>query len=247
MDVSADWAGCIGAGGRSATDGFLSMSHRKISTTHRVAFVGNSIPRRCGIATFTSGLRDAFTQRYRHVENFIVPVTDTEEGYDYPPEVWFEIAEKEVSSYRRAADFLSISDVGVVCLQHEFGIFGGPAGSHVLALLRDLRTPIVTTLHTILRDPDPSQRAVMDELGELSSRFVVMTQRGAELLQEVYGFARDRISIIPHGIPQVTFITRSSSDIGLANVRPVRPTYLHDHEALAGRALDTVYRHSRSN
>src|SRR4029079_14355034 len=83
----------------------------------------------------------------------VVPVNDRPEGYDYPTEVRFEIAEQDLPSYLRAADFLNLTDVDLVCVQHEFGIFGGPAGSHVLASLRELRMPIVTTLHTILRDP----------------------------------------------------------------------------------------------
>ena len=86
---------------------------------------------------------------------FVVPVNDIAEGYDYPPEVRFEIAEQDLDSYRRAADFLNFSNVDIVCLQHEYGIYGGPAGSHILALLRDLRMPVVTTLHTVLREPTP--------------------------------------------------------------------------------------------
>ena len=98
-----------------------------------------------------------------------MPVNDIEGGYDYPPEVRFEIAEQDLTSYLRAADFLNITDVDVICVQHEFGIFGGPAGSHVLALLRELRMPIVTTLHTILRKPNAEQRRVMDDLIQLST------------------------------------------------------------------------------
>ena len=84
----------------------------------------------------------------------VVPVNDLAGGYDYPAEVRFEIAEQDLPSYLRAADFLNITDVDVVCVEHEFGIFGGPAGSHVLALLRELQMPIVTTLHTVLREPN---------------------------------------------------------------------------------------------
>jgi len=182
------------------------MALRRSTALNRVAFVGNSVPRRCGIATFTTTLCEALAKACRQVEVLVVPVTDTAEGYDYPPRVWFEMAEREVSSYRRAADFLTIKEVDVVSLQHEFGIFGGPAGSHVLALLRDLRMPIVTTLHTVLNHPDPNQQSVMDELAELSSQLVVMTDRGAKFLREIYGVPEWKISIIPHGILDVSFI-----------------------------------------
>ena len=126
-------------------------------------------------------------------------------GYDYPAEVRFEIAEQDLPSYLRAADFLNITDVDVVCVQHEFGIFGGPAGSHLLALLREVRMPIVTTLHTILREPNAEQRRVMRDLIGLSTRLVVMTERGRELLLEVYQAPTDKIDLIAHGIPDMPF------------------------------------------
>ena len=121
----------------------------------------------------------------------------------------FELAEKDIDSYRRAADFLNINNVDLVCLQHEYGIFGGRAGSHILALLRELRMPIVTTLHTILQDPDADQRRVLEEVAALSDRLVVMSERGAEFLREVYGVPPDKIDLIPHGIPDVPFVDPS--------------------------------------
>src|SRR5580658_7329451 len=124
---------------------------------------------------------------------------------DYPAEVRFEIAEQDLPSYLRAADFLNITDVDVVCVEHEFGIFGGPAGSHVLALLRELQMPIVTTLHTVLRDPNAEQRRVMHELIRLSTRLVVMSERGREFLRETYHAPAIKIDLIPHGIPDMPF------------------------------------------
>jgi glycosyltransferase involved in cell wall biosynthesis len=111
-----------------------------------------------------------------------------------------------LSSYLRAADFLNISNVDVVCLQHEFGIFGGPAGGHILALLRELRMPVVTTFHTILREPKADQRRVMYELVVLSTRLVVMADRGREMLHEIYKAPPAKIDLIPHGIPDVGFV-----------------------------------------
>ncbi|MCH8164878.1 MAG: glycosyltransferase family 4 protein [Planctomycetes bacterium] len=184
-------------------------SRKKRPALRRIAFIGNSLPRQCGIATFTGDLSDALARTFRQAEVFVVPVNDIKEGYDYPDRVWFEITEKDVASYRRAADFLNINNVDVVNLQHEFGIFGGPAGSHILILLRELRMPTVITLHTILHEPEPTQRAVMEELGELSDGLVVMTNRSAELLREVYGIEEHKIEIIPHGIPDVPFVDPS--------------------------------------
>ena len=185
------------------------MPRKRRPALGRVAFIGNSLPRQCGIATFTGDLTDAIAVAGRGTDVFVVPVNDLPEGYDYPDRVWFEITEKEVASYRRAADFLNINNVGVVNLQHEFGIYGGRAGSHVLALLRELRMPTVTTLHTILQEPDADQRAVMDELVELSDTLVVMTSRSVDLLRDVYGVPNRKIEIIPHGIHDVPFVDPS--------------------------------------
>ncbi len=120
-----------------------------------------------------------------------------------PDVVHFEIEEQDLSSYQRAADFLNISNVDIVSLQHEFGIFGGPAGSHVLALLRELRMPVVTTLHTVLREPNADQRRVMQELITRSTRLLVMAERGRQLLQDVYQAPPAKIDFVPHGIPDI--------------------------------------------
>src|SRR5687768_17825805 len=148
----------------------------KSSSIRKVVFLGDYLPRKCGIATFTTDLRCAVAAEFPAIQCPVVPVNDIEEGYEYPPEVRFEIEEQDLPSYLRAADFLNISDVDVVCLEHEFGIFGGPAGSHVLALLRELRMPIVTTLHTILREPNGDQLRVMRGLIGVSRRLVVMAR-----------------------------------------------------------------------
>ncbi|MEP6663711.1 MAG: glycosyltransferase family 4 protein, partial [Verrucomicrobiota bacterium] len=175
------------------------------SEISKVAFIGDYLPRKCGIATFTTHLRCSVATEFSKISCPVVPVNDLEEGYDYPPEVRFEIAERELSSYLRAADFLNITEVDVVCLEHEFGIFGGPAGSHLLALLRELRMPVVTTLHTILREPSHDQRRVMKDLIELSARLVVMSERGRDFLLDVYKAPPEKIDLIPHGIPDMPF------------------------------------------
>jgi hypothetical protein len=137
--------------------------------------------------------------------NPAVPVNDVNGYYQYPNVVRFEIEEQDLGSYRRAAVFLNSSNVDVVSVQHEFGIFGGPAGSHLLTLLRELKAPIVTTLHTVLLKPNADQHRVMRELIACSTRLVVMTERGRHLLREVYQAPRAKIDLIPHGIPDVPF------------------------------------------
>src|SRR5437870_8293573 len=176
------------------------------SEIRRLAFIGDYPPRKCGIATFTADLCASVAAQYEQTKCFVVPVNDTADGYDYPGEVRFEIEEKDLASYHRAADFLNITNVSAVSLQHEFGIYGGNAGSHVVALLRALKMPVVTTMHTILRQPTPEQRRVMEQIVTLSTRMVVMSQRGRELLQEVFEAPNEKIEVIPHGIPDMQFV-----------------------------------------
>ena len=185
------------------------MENNTHSIIKRIAFIGNYLPRQCGIATFTTDLCEAIAEGYQGISCIALPVNDTEAGYEYPSRVRFELAEKDIESYRRAADFLNINNVDMVSLQHEYGIFGGRAGSHILALLRDLRMPIVTTLHTILREPDAQQRRVLEEIATLSDRLVVMSERGSKFLQDIYRIPPKKIDLIPHGIPDMPFVDPS--------------------------------------
>src|SRR5438128_8960368 len=176
------------------------------SKIRKIAFVGDHLPRKCGIATFTSDLLAAVAAAHPQSQCFSVSVNDIQGGYEYPQVVRFEIEEQDLSSYLRAADFLNISNVDIVCLQHEFGIFGGPAGGHILALLRELRMPVVIALHTILREPKADQRRVMHELVARSTRLVVMAERGRQMLQEIYQAPPAKLDLIPHGIPDIPFV-----------------------------------------
>jgi glycosyltransferase involved in cell wall biosynthesis len=176
------------------------------SEIHKIAFVGDYLPRKCGIATFTHDMYASVAGECPEAECFVVPVNDRPEGYDYPAEVRFEIAEQDLDSYLRAADFLNFANTDVVCLQHEYGIYGGVAGSHILGLVRDLRMPVVTTLHTVLREPDKDQRQVLMDLADLSARVVVMTVRARTFLREIYGVPEAKIDLIAHGIPDTPFV-----------------------------------------
>jgi glycosyltransferase involved in cell wall biosynthesis len=175
-----------------------------------MAFLGTYLPRKCGIASFTSDLLDSVAERHPQRRCFAVAVTDAQGQYRYPEVVRFEIAEQNRVSYRHAASFLNSSGVDVVSIQHEFGIFGGPAGSHLLELLCEMRAPVVTTLHTVLLEPNADQRRVMRQLIARSTRLVVMTERGRTILQDVYQAPPAEIDLIPHGIPDVAFASPES-------------------------------------
>jgi len=174
--------------------------------TRNVAFLGDYVPRRCGIATFTADICEAVAAEFPAAQCIVGSVNDRPEGYAYPERVRFEFDEQELDSYRRAAEFLKINNVEIVSVQHEFGIYGGPAGSHLLALLREVRMPVVTTLHTILSEPNADQRAVIEQLDLLSNRFIVMAERGRNMLESVYHVAPEKIDLIPHGVIDMPFI-----------------------------------------
>jgi glycosyltransferase involved in cell wall biosynthesis len=172
----------------------------------RVAFIGNYLPRKCGIATFTSDLAESFAEQFPEIQTMTLAMNDTEEGYAYPSQVRYEIAQDDRFDYEQAAHFLNQQAVDIISLQHEYGIYGGLAGSHILTLLRNVTSPVVTTLHTILENPLPEQYRVMKEIIKLSNRLVVMSQRSIKLLREVYDAPIEKIDLIPHGIHDVPFV-----------------------------------------
>lgn len=173
------------------------------SQIKRFAVLGNHLPRQCGIATFTTHLTDALIGQLPNADAFVLAMNDAGHRHAYPSRVRFEIGEGDLTSYRRAADFLNVNQIDVLSVQHEYGIFGGRAGAHLLEILPHLRMPIVTTLHTVLSDPNSSQRLVIDELAKLSERLIVMSESGADLLRRVHNIPAEQIDLIPHGIPVV--------------------------------------------
>ncbi len=176
------------------------------SGPRKIALVGNHLPRQCGIATFTSDLLNALAEEGHDMECWAVVMNDVPEGYRYPAQVRFELNHKILSDYRLAADFLNMNQVDVVCLQHEFGIFGGDNGSHIIEFLSNLRMPVVTTLHTVLQNPTRGQSAVLKRIAQLSDRMIVMSDRGKEILREVYSIQEEKLLKIHHGIPDVPFV-----------------------------------------
>ena len=221
-------------------------------TIRRIALIGNHIPRQCGIATFTTDLADALTASHPELDCFVLAMNDAGQRHSYPARVRFELAQGDLASYRRAADFLNVNPVDVVCLQHEYGIFGGKAGAHILALLRELRMPIVATLHTILASPDALQRAVMDELTRLAERIIVMSEHGAKLLRDVYQVPEAKLALIPHGIPPIPSARNSKRQLGVQGKRVILTFGLLSPDkgieymieampAIVARYPDTVY------
>ena len=172
----------------------------------RIAFIGNYLPRECGIATFTTDLCTAVAAEYGEGRLFAIPVNDPDSSYKYPEQVRLELTQEDLGSYERAADFLNYNGNDLVCLQHEYGIYGGSAGRYILPLLRRLKMPLVTTLHTVLREPDPNQRIVLEEIAQLSDRLIVMSELAAQLLREVYAVPTGKIDVIPHGVPDMHFM-----------------------------------------
>jgi glycosyltransferase involved in cell wall biosynthesis len=188
----------------------------------KVAFLGDYPPRQCGIATFTRDLRDAVAEANPEWNCPVIAVSDRPDEYHYPDDVRFEIPQPDMASYVRAANFLNLAHIDALCVQHEFGIFGGAAGSHLLGLLRRARMPVVTTLHTVLEKPDADQRRVFTELIDMSTRVVVMAERARRMLREIYRYPEEKIALIPHGIPDVAFTD---------------PSFYKDHFDVSGRPV----------
>lgn len=187
-----------------------------------IAMVASYVPRRCGIATFTADLTEAIAGAAPDTNTCTVALNDRPEGYRYPPRVWFEINENRLGEYRLAADFLNMSNVDVCCIQHEFGIFGGKAGSHILEFIKRLRMPVTATLHTVLAEPEQQYRDAMDQLVEHCDRLFVMADRAYDFLTDIYNVPKSKIQLIHHGIPDVPFVD---------------PNFFKDHFGVEGRKV----------
>ena len=171
-----------------------------------IVLIGNYLPRQCGIATFTTHLLESIVLNAQDKACWAIAMNDRPEGYAYPSQVRFEINQSQLNEYSLAADLCNLNQVDVICLQHEYGIFGGKRGSFIIELLRNLKIPVVTTLHTILKDPNLQDRHIMMQLAELSDRLVVMSERSVEFLRDIYQVPEEKIVLIHHGIPDVPFV-----------------------------------------
>ncbi|MDP3029502.1 MAG: glycosyltransferase family 4 protein [Deltaproteobacteria bacterium] len=228
-----------------------------------VAVIGNYLPRRCGIATFTTALVEALSTEAPGINCWAVAMNDTVEGYAYPEKVRFEINQNRLNDYSVASEFLNISQMDIVCVQHEYGIFGGPAGSHLLKLLGELRMPVVTTLHTVLRDPAPEYREVMRRLSDLSDKLIVMSHKAVDFLKDIYDVPEEKIAFIHHGIPDTPFMDPNfykdqfgvegkkvlltfgliSPNKGIENVLQALPSVIQKHPDLTYIILGATHPH----
>ncbi|MFB3077771.1 MAG: glycosyltransferase, partial [Lysobacterales bacterium] len=171
-----------------------------------IALIGSHLPRQCGIATFTTQLLEAIALNAPDKACWAVAMNDRQEGYAYPSQVRFEINQSQLNEYSLAADLLNLNQVDVLCLQHEYGIFGGQRGSFIIELLSVLKMPVVTTLHTLLEDPTDEEQRIIMQLAELSDRLVVMSERSVDFLRNIYHVQEEKIVRIHHGIPEVPLV-----------------------------------------
>jgi glycosyltransferase involved in cell wall biosynthesis len=171
-----------------------------------IALIGSYLPRRCGIATFTADLATSILDNDPNIDCGIVAMNDRPEGYDYPDAVKFQIGQDQLNEYRHASDFLNLRNPGAICLQHEYGIFGGQRGSFVLELARNIKSPLFTTLHTVLREPSAEEKKIIIQLSDLSASLVVMSEHAADFLRDIYQVPEQKIALIHHGIPDVPFL-----------------------------------------
>jgi glycosyltransferase involved in cell wall biosynthesis len=178
----------------------------RVTPLQTAAVVGSYSPRQCGIAIFSKDIRDALAMELGERQTSVIAIDDNAAGYDYPPEVRFQVPQHKQVEYVSAADLLNVNQIDCVFLQHEYGIYGGKDGVQVLDFARTLRMPLITTLHTVLREPSTSQRRVLTELARLSDRVIVMSKSGQAMLESVYGIEREKIAYIPHGIPDMPFV-----------------------------------------
>jgi glycosyltransferase involved in cell wall biosynthesis len=184
------------------------MSEAGVGADAGVAFVGTYPPRRCGIATFNADLRAAVTGGVEVGADRmpVVALERPEDDHRYPSEVTWKLPAEEREAYQRLAADLNDSGLDVVCLQHEYGIFGGDTGEYVLDLVKRLRLPVVTTLHTVRKEPTERQHSVLRLLAERSATVVVTSQRAKEILTSAYGVSGDCVVVIPHGVPDIPLV-----------------------------------------
>lgn len=171
----------------------------------KVLFIGTYVPKECGIATFTFDLLNSVSGVHDDIHCEVIALNDPGETYDYPEEVVFQIERNKLEDYHRAADFINQSDADIVCLQHEFGLFWGNAGDYIFTLLSGINKPVITTLHTVIREPQPEYRASTEKLIQYSEKLVVMSQTAVNMLKEVYNVPDEKIEVIFHGLPDYPF------------------------------------------
>jgi glycosyltransferase involved in cell wall biosynthesis len=199
---------------------FEGINRNSLEQRRQVCLIGTYPPRECGIATFTSDLQKSLSDKDLAMQAHVVAVTGAADKFHYADEVTFEIRQNHLTDYRLAAEYINFSGADIICLQHEFGIFGGSDGRYIIELLANLRAPVVTTLHTVVTEPTSGLRNSLIRVADLSDHLVVMNSRAVPILQDVYGVSPRNVSLIHHGVPDVPFID---------------PNYFKDHFGVEGR------------
>ena len=208
----------------------------------RVAFIGNYLPRRCGIATFTHDLHRAVSTARPDLETSVVAMTDPGRTYDYPPTVRLQIHDETIGDYVDAAEFLNNARFDIVSLQHEYGIFGGEAGRNIIELISRLEMPIVTTLHTVLPQPTPVQRDVMRRIIDTSTK-IVISKKGREFLRSVHEAPARKVEVIPHGIRDLPFLESHHAKAGVESaLENLRAEIERDMKLMGCRSVDQLSR-----
>jgi glycosyltransferase involved in cell wall biosynthesis len=172
-----------------------------IDAISRIALVGNFLPRLCGIATFTTHVYNAMRARFPDIATDVYAMNDRGAAYDYPAAVTMAIPQDDIPSYDAAADLIAARGSDLVWVQHEFGIFGGPAGENLLVLLDAVALPVIVTFHTVLTEPNDDQRRVMERLLKRASLVMVMAARADTRLRQTYGDIVGKVAVVPSGIP----------------------------------------------
>lgn len=171
----------------------------------KIAYISTNMPRSCGLATFNANLKSAIEQNLlsKPKDSFVVAINDSEnlDQYNYGDEVKYIIRQQDQKDYIRAAKFINTSTVDACILQHEFGIYGGDSGTYILPLLFNINKPLITILHTVLKEPNYLQKLIIKEIARQSSKIVVMAQKAVDFLIDVYEVDRDKIALIEHGVP----------------------------------------------
>jgi glycosyltransferase involved in cell wall biosynthesis len=179
----------------------LSRQERPLN----VIYVSSYIPRKCGIATYTKDLTNAINLLNSRSLAEILAVNRPQENIDYPWEAKFKITFDDLTTYLSAADYINQSHADVVSLQHEFGLFGGEAGEYIVPFVEKLERPLVATFHTVLAEPSPKEREILERIAAKAAAVVVMMQDVADTLVRVYSVPEEKIVVIPHGVPDVPF------------------------------------------
>jgi glycosyltransferase involved in cell wall biosynthesis len=177
----------------------------KAPNVHHIALIGNFLPRKCGLATYTTDTYAALKQRFPDLQVDVYAMDDHPGRYDYPEAVTRAIPEQDRAAYLDTARQIEASGAQALWIQHEYGIYGGPAGEYLIALLDRITIPVIATLHTVLENPNADQRRVMEALLRRASRVIVMAEKGREMLKRVHGADDRKITMIPHGVPDRAF------------------------------------------